>query len=92
MSETYFITGATGFIGSCLARKLVGLGARVKCLVRPTSNRDELRRLGDVEFIEGDLKDGAALAAGVAGVSPVSHVRDVPASLWKSIAAELLIL
>ena len=74
MSETYFITGATGFIGSCLARKLVGLGARVKCLVRPTSNRDELRRLGDVEFIEGDLKDGAALAAGVAGVSGVFHL------------------
>ncbi len=77
MSETYFVTGATGFIGRCLTRKLVEQGARVKCLVRPTSNRDDLRRLGNVEFVEGDLKDGEALAAGVADVAGVFHLAGV---------------
>ena len=74
MSATYFITGATGFIGQCLTRKLVERGARVKCLVRPTSNRDDLRLLPNVEFVEGDLKDGAALASGVADVDGVFHL------------------
>ena len=74
MSATYFITGATGFIGHCLTRKLVERGARVKCLVRPTSNRDDLRLLPNVEFVEGDLKDGAALASGVADVDGVFHL------------------
>ena len=74
MSETYFITGATGFIGRRLVEKLVEQGARVKCLVRPTSNRGELQRLGNVEFIEGDLKDGAALSAGVSDVAGVFHL------------------
>ena len=77
MSETYFVTGATGFIGRCLTRKLVEQGARVKCLVRPTSNCEELRRLGNVEFIEGDLRSGDALAVGVSDVAGVFHLAGV---------------
>ena len=77
MGETYFVTGASGFIGRCLTRKLVEQGARVKCLVRATSNRDDLQRLGNVEFVEGDLRDGAALAAGVADIAGVFHLAGV---------------
>ena len=73
MPETYFITGATGFIGERLALKLTERGACVRCLVRPTSRRDGLKALG-VEFVEGDLENAEALAQGARGATAVFHL------------------
>lgn len=71
--DSYFITGATGFIGCALARRLAESGARVRCLARPNSNRERLKNF-NVEFVEGDLDDMNALAKGVEGVQGVFHL------------------
>lgn len=73
MSETCFVTGGSGFIGLRLAERLVARGKRVKCLVRATSKRDALRRLG-VEFVEGGLDDYESLLRGVDGCDRVFHL------------------
>ena len=73
MSETFFITGATGFVGGRLAERLTEAGARVRCLARPASNRRRLEALG-VEFVDGDLNDRAALRRGVEGANVVFHL------------------
>ena len=73
MAETFFITGATGFVGGRLTERLTETGARVRCLARPTSNRKRLEALG-VEFVDGDLTDRAALRRGVEGADVVFHL------------------
>ena len=58
---TILVTGATGFLGSAVARALLGRGEAVRVLVRPT-NRDRRNIAGlDVEIAEGDLKDPPSL-------------------------------
>lgn len=66
------VTGATGMLGSHIAERLVARGRRVRALVRPTSDRCFLERLG-VDFVEGDLTDPEACARAVAGVHVVYH-------------------
>ncbi len=66
------VTGATGFLGSELARRLVRGGAEVRCLVRATSPRDNLEGL-DVELVEGDLRDRASIDRAVRGCDRVFH-------------------
>ena len=69
--ERFFITGATGFIGACLARKLADLGCDVHLLTRENANRWRLR---DVEnaftFHVGDLTDAGGLRKIVSKVRP----------------------
>jgi len=73
MKKTVFVTGATGFVGGRLAERLTEAGGRVRCLARPTSNRRRLATL-DVEFVDGDLTDRAALRRGVEGADVVFHL------------------
>jgi dihydroflavonol-4-reductase len=70
---TTFVTGATGFLGSHVARQLSAAGRTVRVLVRPTSNLDALKGLA-VERVEGDLRDVASLARAMKGVGQVFHV------------------
>jgi len=66
------LTGASGFVGSHLARALREGGARVTALVR--SGGTDTRRLagvvGDIDWVEVDLCDGTALTEAVRGVRP----------------------
>lgn len=73
MSEIAFVTGATGFVGSAVARALLADGHRIKALVRPASDRRNLAGL-DVEPVEGDLDDPASLAPALAGCTALFHV------------------
>lgn len=73
MSEIAFVTGATGFVGSAVARALLADGHRIKALVRPASDRCNLAGL-DVEPVEGDLDDPASLAPALAGCTALFHV------------------
>jgi dihydroflavonol-4-reductase len=66
------VTGGTGFVGAHVVRALVARGAKVRCLVRRGSRRDNLAGL-EVELAEGDLTDPASLPRALAGVSTLYH-------------------
>jgi len=70
---TTLVTGATGFVGSHVARQLVASGQSVRVLVRASSN---LRLLEDIaaERVEGDLRDAASIDRAMRGVRRVFHV------------------
>ena len=68
-----FVTGATGFLGSHVARVLSDQGANLRLLVRPTSNLKNLQGL-NAETATGDLRDAASLAKAISGCDTVFHV------------------
>jgi dihydroflavonol-4-reductase len=68
-----FVTGATGFIGSHVARKLRQRGDEVVALVRSPQKAGELRELG-CELVQGSLSDEEAIRRGVQGADAVFHV------------------
>ena len=70
---TSLVTGASGFVGSHVARMLVERGERVRVLVRPRSSLKAIEGL-PVETIEGDLRDPESLANAVDGTDRVFHV------------------
>ncbi len=67
------VTGATGFLGSAVARRLSLEGTRVRALVRPGSPRFHLDGL-NLEFVGGDLRDLESIRAAMAGIRHVFHV------------------
>ena len=68
-----FVTGATGFLGSHVARKLLAQGAELRLLVRATSRTDNIEGLA-AERVVGDLRDAESLKKGMAGCEFVFHV------------------
>ena len=68
-----FITGATGFLGSHVARVLCEQGAKLRLLVRATSNMKNLQGL-PAETVTGDLRDPGSLEKAMAGCDTVFHV------------------
>jgi dihydroflavonol-4-reductase len=72
---TALVTGATGFVGSAVARRLLQAGEAVRVLVRPTSDRRNLAELaGEVEVAVGDLGDLASLERALRGCRALYHV------------------
>src|SRR5258708_24341548 len=67
------VTGATGFLGSHVARQLAGRGDQVRVLARPSSDTRAIDGLEAERFI-GDLRDTASLERAMAGVTPRFHV------------------
>lgn len=67
------ITGASGFVGSAVLRKLLGQGLSVRALVRPSSDRRNLDGLM-VDIAEADLLDAATLAPALKGCRGLFHV------------------
>ena len=67
------LTGASGFVGSAVLRKLIAAGHDVRALVRGDSDRRNLHGLA-VEIVEGDLADPASLQRAVAGCKTLFHV------------------
>ena len=67
------VTGATGFIGTHLVKALVNEGRDVRCLVRRTSSKSKLERLG-VELAYGDLLDKDSLKRSLKGVNVIYHL------------------
>ena len=67
------VTGASGFVGSAVARALLAAGRAVRVLLRPHSDRRNLSGL-DVELREGALEDHASLRAALEGCGALFHV------------------
>lgn len=86
----YLVTGATGFVGSAVVRRLLAIGADVRVLARPDSDRSNLAGL-DVDIREGDLLRPDSLVDAVKGCEGLFHVaadyrlwtRD-PASMFRA--------
>jgi len=72
-ADKVLVTGASGFVGSAVARALLQRGHRVRVLVRPTSARFHLAGL-DLEFVEGDLRDAESVRRAMQGVRYLFHV------------------
>ena len=68
-----FVTGATGFLGSHVARQLLARGAELRLLVRPTSRTNNISDL-PADRVVGDLRDPESLRRGMAGCEFVFHV------------------
>ena len=85
-----FLTGATGFLGSHVARVLSDQGADLRLLVRPTSNLKNLEGL-QADTVIGDLRDPASMGKAMSGCDTLFHaaadyrlwVRD-PAEMYRS--------
>lgn len=67
------VTGATGFVGSAVARILLERGHRLRLLVRQTSDRSNVSGL-PVEFVVGDLADPQSMEKALEGVTYLFHV------------------
>jgi NADH dehydrogenase len=68
-----FLTGATGFVGSHIAARLIADGHRVRALVRDRYAAS-LKLSGAVDLVPGDLVTGGGLADGIAGCDAVIHL------------------
>ncbi len=70
---TTLVTGASGFLGSHVARQLVARGEDVRVLLRASSHN---RAIGDLslEYVTGDLRDPASLERALKGIQRVFHV------------------
>ncbi len=67
------VTGATGFTGAVLTRKLAGAGLQVRAIARPSSNLEQLRDV-PVQWFRGDVFDPAVVDAAARGVAYIFHV------------------
>jgi dihydroflavonol-4-reductase len=68
-----FVTGATGFLGSHVARVLAAQGADLRLLARSTSNLKNIEGV-KAEVAIGDLRDPASIAKAMSGCEVVFHV------------------
>src|SRR5438552_15673935 len=69
-----FVTGATGLLGSHVARVLAEQGAQLRLLVRPTSDLRNLDDLKNADRVVGDLRDPASISKALSGCDVVFHV------------------
>lgn len=72
-TEKILVTGATGFAGGHLCRRLAGAQYAVRALVRDPTRGVELRRWG-VEVVTGDLRDSETLGRATTGIDVVYHI------------------
>ncbi len=68
-----FVTGATGFVGSHVARSLGAAGAELRLLTRKTSRTEHLEGL-KAELITGDLLQPEHLRSAISGCDALIHV------------------
>lgn len=72
-SRLALVTGASGFVGSAVARQLIERGWRVRVLLRLSSDRRNVAGL-PVEIAHGALEDAGSLTAALVGCSHLFHI------------------
>ena len=73
MAELQLVTGAAGFLGQALVKRLTAAGLPVRCLVRPGADASRLELPG-VEIFRGDLLEPAVGEAALSGAARVWHL------------------
>lgn len=68
------VTGGTGFIGSVLVEELLDRGAVVRVPVRAANYRSLSKRRGEIEWVDGDLRDAEYCTRLVSGMNHVFHL------------------
>jgi dihydroflavonol-4-reductase len=86
--DIVLVTGATGFVGSAVARKAAAHGLRLRVLARAGSKRDNLAGL-NCEIAEGDMRDAGAMQDAMRGVRYLFHVA-ADYRLWARDSREIL--
>jgi nucleoside-diphosphate-sugar epimerase len=71
--KTVLVTGASGFLGGALARRLADDGAQVKGFSRSAKQAEILRGQPNIEPINGDLADADSIHAAMRGCAYVFH-------------------
>ena len=66
------VTGAAGFVGSAIARKLIEEGVQVRCMTRASSDLRNLEDL-DIELVKGDLLDSQSMMNALEGCNLLFH-------------------
>ncbi len=82
-----FVTGANGFIGSVVVRKLLEQKHQVKCLLRSSSDLSRIKNL-DFEKTLGDVRDKTSLLTGMKDCDAVIHLASL--SSWNDICSPLM--
>lgn len=72
MSETVFVTGATGLAGANVCKLLIERGDEVRALARSGADTDPLVALG-VDIVTGDITDAGAVLRGATGSDAAIH-------------------
>lgn len=72
-SDLALVTGASGFVGSAVARTLAGRGLKVRALARASSPRRNLEAL-EAEVVQGDMRDPADMKRALDGARWLFHV------------------
>jgi dihydroflavonol-4-reductase len=72
-NDIAFVTGASGFVGSAVARLLIERGFVVHALARATSSRGNLENL-PVEIVEGDMRDPEDMRRAMRGARYAFHI------------------
>ncbi len=70
---TVFVTGGTGFVGRAVVAALAARGHRLRCLVRPGSER-RLPAGDGIERVSGDVTEPARLASAARGADAIVHL------------------
>jgi UDP-glucose 4-epimerase len=80
MADVWLVTGGAGFIGSNLVRAILERGRKVRVLDNYlTGFRENIEEiLGDIELVEGDIRDPEACRRACKGASVVFHEAAVP--------------
>jgi dihydroflavonol-4-reductase len=87
--DRVLVTGASGFVGSAVARLLAARGFEVRALVRPTSPVTHLAG-HDIELVRGDLRDAESVRPAMRGVRALFHVA-ADYRLWARDPGEIIL-